>query len=137
MKNSCCYHCTGFVVGRVTSVHKHKMRPRAEGPRFNPPSAVFQIHPRPTRVSLIVTLCSCKMIPFPGTGVRVLSRHVRLCLFDGSRVKNMSASQKRTGGGLELPGSLRFWFLSVSLRDTHTHNTYIPSCLIYAQMSLV
>ncbi|NWI01034.1 NPHP1 protein, partial [Tichodroma muraria] len=44
------------------------------------------IHPRPTRVSLIVTLCSCKMIPLPGTGVRVLSRHVRLCLFDGSRV---------------------------------------------------
>ncbi|XP_066034070.1 nephrocystin-1 isoform X2 [Chamaea fasciata] len=44
------------------------------------------IHPRPTRVCLIVTLCSCKMIPFPGTGVRVLSRHVRLCIFDGSRV---------------------------------------------------
>ncbi|XP_050829012.1 nephrocystin-1 isoform X5 [Serinus canaria] len=44
------------------------------------------IHPRPTRVSLIVTLCSCKMIPLPGSGVRVLSRHVRLCLFDGSRV---------------------------------------------------
>ncbi|NXQ60708.1 NPHP1 protein, partial [Anthoscopus minutus] len=44
------------------------------------------IHPRPTRVSLIVTLCSCKMIPAPGTGVQVLSRHVRLCLFDGSRV---------------------------------------------------
>ncbi|XP_068864897.1 nephrocystin-1 isoform X1 [Aphelocoma coerulescens] len=44
------------------------------------------IHPRPTRVCLIVTLCSCKMIPPPGTGVRVLSRHVRLCLFDGSRV---------------------------------------------------
>ncbi|XP_064271572.1 nephrocystin-1 isoform X6 [Passer domesticus] len=44
------------------------------------------IHARPTRVSLIVTLCSCKMIPLPGSGVRVLSRHVRLCLFDGSRV---------------------------------------------------
>ncbi|XP_063247411.1 nephrocystin-1 isoform X3 [Prinia subflava] len=44
------------------------------------------IHARPTRASLMVTLCSCKMIPFPGTGVRVLSRHVRLCLFDGSRV---------------------------------------------------
>ncbi|NXD20002.1 NPHP1 protein, partial [Spelaeornis formosus] len=44
------------------------------------------IHPRPSRVSLIVTLCSCKMIPVPGTGVQVLSRHVRLCLFDGSRV---------------------------------------------------
>ncbi|XP_009075876.1 PREDICTED: nephrocystin-1, partial [Acanthisitta chloris] len=44
------------------------------------------IYPRPTRVSLIVTLCGCKMIPLPGAGVQVLSRHVRLCLFDGSRV---------------------------------------------------
>ncbi|XP_054146458.1 nephrocystin-1 isoform X2 [Melozone crissalis] len=44
------------------------------------------IHPKATRVSLIVTLCGCKMIPPPGSGVRVLSRHVRLCLFDGSRV---------------------------------------------------
>ncbi|NXE96540.1 NPHP1 protein, partial [Menura novaehollandiae] len=44
------------------------------------------IHPRPTRVSLIVTLCSCKMIPVPGASVQVLSRHVRLCLFDGTRV---------------------------------------------------
>ncbi|NXY25593.1 NPHP1 protein, partial [Atrichornis clamosus] len=44
------------------------------------------IHPRPTRVSLVVTLCSCKMIPVPGPSVQVLSRHVRLCLFDGSRV---------------------------------------------------
>lgn len=120
MKKSCCYHCTGFVAGRITSVHKQKMRPWCRGPcRFNPSSAVFQIHPRPTRVSLIVTLCSCKMIPFPGTGVRVLSRHVRLCLFDGSRVKSLSASQKRPGGGLEFAGSFRFWFLSVSLRDTH------------------
>ncbi|KAF4802621.1 nephrocystin 1 [Turdus rufiventris] len=50
------------------------------------------IHPRPTRVSLIVTLCSCKMIPLPGTGVRVLSRHVRLCLFDGSRVMGILPS---------------------------------------------
>ncbi|NXK04451.1 NPHP1 protein, partial [Herpetotheres cachinnans] len=44
------------------------------------------IYPRPTRVSLIVTLCSCKMIPLPGLSIQVLSRHVRLCLFDGSRV---------------------------------------------------
>uniref|UniRef100_A0A8B9MWZ5 Nephrocystin 1 n=1 Tax=Accipiter nisus TaxID=211598 RepID=A0A8B9MWZ5_9AVES len=44
------------------------------------------IYPRPTRVSLIVTLCSCKMIPLPGDSIQVLSRHVRLCLFDGNRV---------------------------------------------------
>ncbi|KAM9240191.1 nephrocystin-1 [Leptosomus discolor] len=44
------------------------------------------IYPRPTRVSLVVTLCSCKMIPLPGASIQVLSRHVRLCLFDGNRV---------------------------------------------------
>ncbi|NXN51758.1 NPHP1 protein, partial [Rynchops niger] len=44
------------------------------------------IYPRPTRVSLIVTICSCKMIPLPGPSIQVLSRHVRLCLFDGNRV---------------------------------------------------
>ncbi|XP_065538597.1 nephrocystin-1 isoform X2 [Lathamus discolor] len=44
------------------------------------------ISPRPTRVSLIVTLCGCKMIPLPGVSIQVLSRHVRLCLFDGSQV---------------------------------------------------
>ncbi|XP_044867909.1 nephrocystin-1 isoform X2 [Mauremys mutica] len=44
------------------------------------------ILPRPTRVSLILTLWSCKMIPLPGVSIQVLSRHVRLCLFDGNRV---------------------------------------------------
>ncbi|NXY88915.1 NPHP1 protein, partial [Alcedo cyanopectus] len=44
------------------------------------------IHPRPTRVSLIVTLSSCKMIPLPGVSIQVLSRHVRLCIFDGNQV---------------------------------------------------
>ncbi|XP_053918595.1 nephrocystin-1 isoform X2 [Cuculus canorus] len=44
------------------------------------------IYPRPTRISLIVTLSSCKTIPLPGTSIQVLSRHVRLCLFDGNRV---------------------------------------------------
>ncbi|KFV87442.1 Nephrocystin-1, partial [Struthio camelus australis] len=39
-----------------------------------------------TRVSMIVTLWSCKMIPLPGVSLQVLSRHVRLCLFDGNRV---------------------------------------------------
>ncbi|NWR35645.1 NPHP1 protein, partial [Tachuris rubrigastra] len=44
------------------------------------------IHARVTRVSQVVSLCSCKMIPVPGASVQVLSRHVRLCLFDGTRV---------------------------------------------------
>ncbi|XP_012582758.1 PREDICTED: nephrocystin-1 isoform X2 [Condylura cristata] len=44
------------------------------------------IRPRPSRVSLILTLWSCKMIPFPGMSLQVLSRHVRLCLFDGNKV---------------------------------------------------
>ncbi|NXP45839.1 NPHP1 protein, partial [Heliornis fulica] len=44
------------------------------------------IYPRPTRVSLIVTLCACKMIPLPGVSIQVLSRHVRLCMFDGNQV---------------------------------------------------
>ncbi|NXA16287.1 NPHP1 protein, partial [Sapayoa aenigma] len=44
------------------------------------------IYPRLSRVSQVVTLCGCKMIPLPGATVQVLSRHVRLCLFDGTRV---------------------------------------------------
>ncbi|XP_072188873.1 nephrocystin-1 isoform X2 [Excalfactoria chinensis] len=44
------------------------------------------IYPVPTRVSLIITLCSCKTIPLPASSIQVLSRHVRLCLFNGNRV---------------------------------------------------
>ncbi|XP_048208274.1 nephrocystin-1 isoform X2 [Perognathus longimembris pacificus] len=44
------------------------------------------IRPRPSRVSLTMTLWSCKAIPLPGPSLQVLSRHVRLCLFDGSKV---------------------------------------------------
>uniref|UniRef100_A0A5F8G7P0 Nephrocystin-1 n=1 Tax=Monodelphis domestica TaxID=13616 RepID=A0A5F8G7P0_MONDO len=44
------------------------------------------IKPRPSRVSLILTLWSCKMIPLPGVSLQILSRHIRLCLFDGSKV---------------------------------------------------
>ncbi|XP_006156690.1 nephrocystin-1 isoform X2 [Tupaia chinensis] len=44
------------------------------------------IKSRPSRVSLILTLWSCKMIPLPGMSIQVLSRHVRLCLFDGNKV---------------------------------------------------
>ncbi|XP_042301666.1 nephrocystin-1 isoform X2 [Sceloporus undulatus] len=51
---------------------------------WNPEKATIQS--RPTRISLIVTLWNCKAIPFPGLSIQVLSRHVRLCLFDGNRV---------------------------------------------------
>ncbi|KAM4771914.1 nephrocystin-1 [Rhinophrynus dorsalis] len=40
----------------------------------------------PTRISLVLTLWSCKMIPLPGASIQILSRHVRLCLFDGAKV---------------------------------------------------
>ncbi|XP_006899006.1 PREDICTED: nephrocystin-1 [Elephantulus edwardii] len=41
---------------------------------------------RTSRVSLILTLWSCKMIPLPATSIQIFSRHVRLCLFDGNKV---------------------------------------------------
>ncbi|XP_064174203.1 nephrocystin-1 [Anguilla rostrata] len=44
------------------------------------------VRPRPSRTSLTLTLWSCRMIPTPGVGVQVLSRHVRLCVFDGAKV---------------------------------------------------
>ncbi|KAJ7341223.1 hypothetical protein JRQ81_005080 [Phrynocephalus forsythii] len=44
------------------------------------------IQSRPTRISLVLTLWNCKGIPFPGLSIQVLSRHVRLCLFDGNRI---------------------------------------------------
>nr|XP_028580774.1 nephrocystin-1 isoform X2 [Podarcis muralis] len=51
---------------------------------WNPEKGTIQS--RPTRLSLIVTLWNCKEIPFPGMSIQVLSRHVRLCLFDGNRI---------------------------------------------------
>ncbi|XP_016090970.1 nephrocystin-1-like isoform X1 [Sinocyclocheilus grahami] len=45
-----------------------------------------KVHGRPSRVSLTLTLWSCRMIPPPGVGLQVLSRHVRLCAFNGSQV---------------------------------------------------
>ncbi|XP_039176824.1 nephrocystin-1 isoform X2 [Crotalus tigris] len=44
------------------------------------------IQPRPTRIALVMTLWNCKGIPFPGISIQVLSRHIRLCLFDGNRI---------------------------------------------------
>ncbi|XP_077470151.1 nephrocystin-1 [Stigmatopora argus] len=45
-----------------------------------------KVRPRQTRTCVCFTLWSCKRIPKPGVALQVLSRHVRLCAFDGNRV---------------------------------------------------
>ncbi|NXF04284.1 NPHP1 protein, partial [Smithornis capensis] len=66
------------------------------------------IYPRLSRVSQIVTLCGCKMIPLPGTSVQVLSRHVRLCLFNGSQVLSNIHTVRATW----LPKNPQTWMFS-------------------------
>ncbi|XP_030643339.1 nephrocystin-1 [Chanos chanos] len=41
---------------------------------------------RQSRVCLTLTLWSCRMIPPPGVGLQVLSRHIRFCAFNGTEV---------------------------------------------------
>ncbi|XP_053520681.1 nephrocystin-1 isoform X5 [Artibeus jamaicensis] len=62
------------------------MGKNAKGDKGLVPRTYLEIRSRTSRVSLILTLWSCKMIPVPGGSIQVLSRHVRLCLFDGSKV---------------------------------------------------
>ncbi|XP_029925765.1 nephrocystin-1 [Myripristis murdjan] len=45
-----------------------------------------QVRARQVRTSVCFTLWNCRSIPTPGVGVQVLSRHVRLCAFDGTQV---------------------------------------------------
>ncbi|XP_025753401.1 nephrocystin-1 isoform X1 [Oreochromis niloticus] len=45
-----------------------------------------KVRPRQVNTSVCFSLWSCRMIPTPGVGVQVLSRHVRLCAFDGTQV---------------------------------------------------
>ncbi|XP_075452481.1 nephrocystin-1 isoform X3 [Ascaphus truei] len=62
----------------------------------------------PTRTSLIVSLWSCKMIPLPGASIQILSRHVRLCLFDGVKVLSNIHTVRATW----LPNSSKTWSFS-------------------------
>ncbi|NXF71655.1 NPHP1 protein, partial [Sclerurus mexicanus] len=66
------------------------------------------IRPRAPRVGQAVSLCSCRMIPMPGASVQVLSRHVRLCLFDGARVLSNIHTVRATW----LPKSPQTWTFS-------------------------
>uniref|UniRef100_A0A7N9ASV4 Nephronophthisis 1 n=1 Tax=Mastacembelus armatus TaxID=205130 RepID=A0A7N9ASV4_9TELE len=45
-----------------------------------------RVRGRQVRTCVCFTLWSCRMIPTPGVGVQVLSRHIRLCAFDGTQV---------------------------------------------------
>ncbi|NXP21807.1 NPHP1 protein, partial [Scytalopus superciliaris] len=66
------------------------------------------ICPRASRVAQAVSLCGCRMIPVPGASVQVLSRHVRLCLFDGTRVLSNIHTVRATW----LPKSPQTWTFS-------------------------
>ncbi|XP_030603978.1 nephrocystin-1 isoform X2 [Archocentrus centrarchus] len=45
-----------------------------------------KVRARQVNTSVCFTLWGCRMIPTPGVGVQVLSRHIRLCAFDGTQV---------------------------------------------------
>ncbi|CAF97041.1 unnamed protein product, partial [Tetraodon nigroviridis] len=45
-----------------------------------------RVRARDVTTCVCFTLWSCRMIPTPGVGLQVLSRHVRLCATDGTRV---------------------------------------------------
>nr|CAB3264422.1 nephrocystin-1-like [Phallusia mammillata] len=65
-------------------------------PKFNESQLSFadlHLDPTTTQIRKLVTrvlrnckLVECRAIPLPGTGVEILSHHVRVCLFDGSKI---------------------------------------------------
>ncbi|XP_051936543.1 nephrocystin-1 isoform X2 [Hippocampus zosterae] len=67
-----------------------------------------RVRPRHPRTCVCFTLWSCKRIPTPGVGVQVLSRHIRLCAFDGTRV----LSNIHTVRASYNPKNPRTWFFS-------------------------
>ncbi|XP_061546021.1 nephrocystin-1 isoform X2 [Phycodurus eques] len=67
-----------------------------------------RVRPRHTRTCVCFTLWSCKSIPTPGVGVQVLSRHIRLCAFDGTRV----LSNIHTVRATYTPKKPRTWLFS-------------------------
>ncbi|KAG9341788.1 hypothetical protein JZ751_018510, partial [Albula glossodonta] len=66
------------------------------------------VRPRVSRTSLTLTLWNCRMIPTPGVGVQVLSRHIRLCVFDGAKVM----SNIHTVRASYNPKNLKTWTFS-------------------------
>ncbi|KAM9316161.1 nephrocystin-1 [Gastrophryne carolinensis] len=66
------------------------------------------IQPVPTRIALVLSLWSCKFIPLPAASIQVLSRHVRLCLFDGFKVLSNIHTVRATW----LPKNSKTWTFS-------------------------
>ncbi|XP_072546652.1 nephrocystin-1 [Salminus brasiliensis] len=67
-----------------------------------------KVHSRSSRVCLTLTLWSCRMIPPPGVGLQVLSRHVRLCAFNGTEVLSNIHTVRATYS----PNSPKTWSFS-------------------------
>ncbi|XP_037128601.1 nephrocystin-1 isoform X2 [Syngnathus acus] len=67
-----------------------------------------RVRPRHPRTCVCFTLWSCKRIPTPGVGVQVLSRHIRLCAFDGTRVLSNIHTVRATYN----PKSPKSWLFS-------------------------
>lgn len=63
-----------------------RMRYRHISSRVNLYHPVSQVRAREVYMCVCFTLWSCRMIPTPGVGLQVLSRHIRLCASDGARV---------------------------------------------------
>lgn len=67
-----------------------------------------KVHSRSSRVCLTLTLWSCRMIPPPGVGLQVLSRHIRLCAFNGTEVLSNIHTVRATYN----PSSPKTWSFS-------------------------
>ncbi|XP_041353356.1 nephrocystin-1-like [Gigantopelta aegis] len=70
-----------------------------------------KIRPRKVKIERIVTLVSCQQIPHPGSGIKLLSRHVRICLFDGQNILSNIHTVKVSDKNLEE----RTWLFSTRI----------------------
>ncbi|XP_026888615.2 nephrocystin-1 isoform X4 [Electrophorus electricus] len=71
-----------------------------------------KVRPHSSRVCLTLTLWSCRFIPPPGVGLTVLSRHIRLCAFNGTQV----LSNIHTVRAAYSPNSPKAWSFSPRVR---------------------
>ncbi|XP_076848182.1 nephrocystin-1 isoform X2 [Brachyhypopomus gauderio] len=82
-----------------------------------------KVHVYSSLVCLTLTLWSCRLIPPPGVGLQVLSRHVRLCAFNGTQVLSNIHTVRATH-------SPKTWSFSprVQLVHTQSQDTFENTC---------